>query len=122
MKNYPTYDSLNEDEKKKLKAAGLEAWMAEIFLRGLNQGVYSELMRDYRKDYANQDDNYPKSVRGMVDVMRQLKPKQKIIIRCQIKTGRARITHKMVTRMNHRSRRVVLRLQKSAGVVGSPVA
>ena len=34
-------------------------------------------MRDYCKDYANNDDNYPKSVRGMVDVMRQLKPKSK---------------------------------------------
>ena len=34
-------------------------------------------MKDYRKDYANNDDNYPKTVRGMVDVMRQLKPKPK---------------------------------------------
>ena len=51
--------------------------MAAVFLLGSNQSVYAELMRDYRKDFANQDNNYPKSVQAMVDVMRQLKPKDK---------------------------------------------
>ena len=77
MESYPSYDSLGIDEKKTLKKSGFEAWMAAIFLRGSNQSVYGELMKDYRKDYANNDDNYPKTVRGMVDVMRQLKPKPK---------------------------------------------
>ena len=78
MESYPNYDLMSEDKKKALKAAEFEAWMATIFLRGSNQSVYGKLMRDYRKDYANNDDNYPKSVRGMVDVMRQLKPKQDV--------------------------------------------
>ena len=77
MESYPNYDLKTSDEKKVLKNTGFEAWMATIFLRGSNQSVYGKLMRDCRKDYANNNDNYPKSVRNMVDVMRQLKPKPK---------------------------------------------
>ena len=77
METYPTYSDADADGQAKLKAAAFEAWMAAVFLRGSNQSIYGELMRDYRKDFANQDDNYPKSVRAMVDVMRQLKPNKK---------------------------------------------
>ena len=77
IQNYPDYDKKSSTEQQAMKENGFEAWMAAIFLRGSNQSIYAELMKDYRKDYANQDDNYPKTVRGMVDVMRQLKPKLK---------------------------------------------
>ena len=77
MESYPKYDKASDTEKTALKAAAFEAWMAAIFLHGSNQSAYGELMKDYRLDYANQDDNYPKLVRGMVDVMRQLKPREK---------------------------------------------
>ena len=77
METYPTYSDADADGQAKLKSAAFEAWMAAVFLRGSNQSIYGELMRDYRKDFANQDDNYPKSVRAMVDVMRQLKPNKK---------------------------------------------
>ena len=75
--SYPKYSTLGTVQQDTMKKEAFEAWMATIFLRGSNQSIYGELMRDYRKDYANNDDNYPKSVRGMVDVMRQLKPKTK---------------------------------------------
>ena len=39
--------------------------------------VYGELLKDYRKDYANWEDNYPKSLRQALDVMRQLKPSKR---------------------------------------------
>ena len=77
IENYPDYDQKLNTEQQVMKENDFEAWMAAIFLCGSNQSIYAELMKDYRKDYANQDDNYPKTVRGMVDVMRQLKPKLK---------------------------------------------
>lgn len=77
IENYPKYYLISDDNKKTPNAAGFEAWMAIIFPRGSHQSVCGELMRDYQKDYANNDDNYPESVRGMVDAMRQLKPKRK---------------------------------------------
>ena len=36
-----------------------------------------ELLKDYMKDYANKENSYPKTVRGALDVMRQLKPSKK---------------------------------------------
>ena len=77
MESYPKYTLLSTVQQDAMKKEVFKVWMATMFLRGCNQSIYGELMRDYRKDYANNDDNYPKSVRGMVDVMRQLKPKAK---------------------------------------------
>ena len=51
--------------------------MATVFLRGGNQSAYVELLKDYRKDYVNREDNYPKLLRQVLDVMRQLKPTKK---------------------------------------------
>ena len=51
--------------------------MAILFLRNSNQGVYGKLVHDYRKEFANNEDRYPKTLRQVVDVMRQIKPKKK---------------------------------------------
>ena len=36
--------------------------MATISLRGRNQLACGELLKDYRYDFANKEDNYPKTV------------------------------------------------------------
>ena len=59
---YPGYKVLSSDNKKLMKAGSFDAWMAVIFLRGGNQNAYGELLKDYRKDYANREDSSPKSV------------------------------------------------------------
>ena len=77
MESYPKYEELTEDMQKEMKSKAFDAWMAAVFLRGSDQSVYGKLVRDYWKDFANNKDKYPKSVRGVVDVMRQLAPKKK---------------------------------------------
>ena len=74
---HPGYEDLDEDGQDLEKAGSFDAWMACIFLRGGNQATYGELLKDYRKDYANKENSYPKTVRGALDVMRQLKPSKK---------------------------------------------
>ena len=74
---YPGYDKLSDSDQKLMKAGSLEAWMTTVFLRGGNQLAYRELLKDYWKDYANWEDNYPKSVRQVIDVTRQSKPQKK---------------------------------------------
>ena len=46
---YPGYDDLDEGQQNLMKSGSFDAWMAVIFLRGGNQSVYGELLKDYRK-------------------------------------------------------------------------
>ena len=49
--------------------------MAILLLCESDQTKYGRRQYDYRMDYANKKDNYPKSVADMVDVTRQFKVK-----------------------------------------------
>lgn len=74
---YPHYREETAAQQTIMKDTAFDAWMAAIFLRGSDQSIYGELVKDYRKDYTNQDAVYPKSIRDVIDVMRQLAPKKK---------------------------------------------
>ena len=62
IENYLDQDKKSSMEQQALKENGFEAWMKVIFPRGSNQSIYAKLMKEYRKDYANQDGDYPKTV------------------------------------------------------------
>ena len=42
-------------------------------MRASDQSKYGKMQDEYRMLYANKKDDYPKSVKDMVDVMRQVK-------------------------------------------------
>ena len=77
MESYPKYGEISTDMQTEIKSKAFDARMTPVFLRGSDQSVYGEWIKDYRKDFANNKDKYPKSVRGVIDVMRQLTPKKK---------------------------------------------
>ena len=70
-------DTWTDEEKKVFKAKELKKFIAVLFLRNSDHSVYSELLVDYRKMFANKQDLYPKTLEDMVDVMRQITPKKK---------------------------------------------
>ena len=72
----------------------LEKFIAVLFLRNADYGTYNKLMVEYRKSYANKYDTYPKSLKDVVDVMRQVQPKPK-----KPKIGIIMVTAIMETKM-----------------------
>ena len=65
--------STSDEEKREMKSEAFENLMAILFLRASNQSIYGKMQDEYRMDYANDKDYYPKTVVKMVDVMRQVK-------------------------------------------------
>ena len=51
--------------------------MIVLFLRNYEQDRFGEMMIEYCKSFANNDNKYPHSLSGMIDVMRQHPNKQK---------------------------------------------
>ena len=49
--------------------------MAVLLRCASDQTTYCNMQYDYKMDYANKKDNYPKLVADMVDVMKQFKVK-----------------------------------------------
>lgn len=54
-----------------MKRNELGKLMVVLFLRNSDQEQFGEMMIEYRKTYANKDNNYPSSVPGMIFVIRQ---------------------------------------------------
>ena len=78
IKHLPDYEVKSSTEQESLKKGAIDAIMAILFLRNSNQGEYGELaVHDYRKKFANSEDQYTKTLRQVVDVMQQIKPKRK---------------------------------------------
>ena len=65
--------STDADEQAEMKNDAFDQFMAILFLRASDQTKYVKMQDDYRMLYANKKDDYPKSVKDMVDVMRQVK-------------------------------------------------
>ena len=65
--------SVDADERTKIKNEAFERFMVVLLLRASDQTTYGKMQDDYRMAYANTRDEYPKSVKTMVDVMRQVK-------------------------------------------------
>lgn len=63
--------------KNKIKDIDFEQFMAVLFLSKYDETKYGKSQDEYRMDYANKKDNYPKSMVNMVDVMRQVKISRK---------------------------------------------
>ena len=50
MESYPKYQDLSSDMQEEKRNNTFDTWMAAVFLRGSDQSVDGELVRDYRKD------------------------------------------------------------------------
>ena len=48
-----------------------------MFLRNSDHAHYGELLTDYRRQFANDFDIYPKTLEGIINVMRQMPAKRK---------------------------------------------
>ena len=76
--NLPEWPNTGSDaEKKTFRSKELKKFIAVLFLRNSDYATYNELLVDYRKNFANKQNFYPKSLKDMVDVMRQVTPKKK---------------------------------------------
>ena len=65
------------DDERQFKKKELEKLVAVLFLRNSDPDRYGELLTDYRRQYANDFDVYPKTLEGVINVMRQMPPKKK---------------------------------------------
>ena len=72
-KNLSEWPNTGSDaEKKAFRSKELKKFIAVLFLRNSDYATYNELLIDYRKNFANKQNFYPKSLEDMVDVMRQV--------------------------------------------------
>ena len=65
--------STDVEEQAEMKNDAFDQFMAILFLQASDQTKYGKMQDDYRLSYANKKDDYPKSVKYMVDVMRHVK-------------------------------------------------
>ena len=68
----------DEDAKEKIKMDSWEEFISVLFLRNSNHQRFSSMMLEFRKNYANNDDRYPKNLLSMMDVMRQQPEPKKV--------------------------------------------
>ena len=66
-----------DDERKVFKKNELQKLVAVLFLHNADHVRYGELLTDYRRQYANDFDIYPKTLEAVIDVMRQMPAKRK---------------------------------------------
>ena len=64
-------NAVDDDARAKVKAESWDEFVSVLFLRNSNQARFSSMMLDFRKNFANNDDKYPKDLLSMMDVMRQ---------------------------------------------------
>ena len=53
-----------------MKSEVLDRFLAILFLRNSDQGRFGDLLVEYRKAYAGQENKYPKNISTMIDIMR----------------------------------------------------
>ena len=76
--NTTEYKDLTEEaDQTEMKSKAFEQFMAVLFLRASDQQIYGNMQDEYCMDFTNKKDNYPKTIIDMVDVMRQVKVRQK---------------------------------------------
>ena len=74
----PEYTTCStDDERKVFKENELQKLVAVLFLHNANHARYGELLPDYQRQYANDFDVYPKTLEGVINVMRQMLAKRK---------------------------------------------
>ena len=76
--NTKEYKDLTEEaDQKETKNKAFEQFMAVLFLRASDQQIYRNMQDEYCMDFTNKKYNYSKNLIDMVDVMRQVKVRQK---------------------------------------------
>ena len=60
--------SLDADKRTRMKNEAFDRFMAIFLLRASDKTIYCKMQDDYRMDYTNNKDNYPKSVADMRQV------------------------------------------------------
>ena len=96
--------SVDSSEQDQLKANRIETWMAYLLLKNSDSNKYGSLKKNFRTQYALNNDQYPKKVSSMTDVLNshqwdatynENKKKRRINVKSRSKNQRAMIRHKM---------------------------
>ena len=76
-KEYRDLPKTDIDAKKSLKEKEWDKFKVVLFLQNADTSRFGEMLVDFRKQLANNKDNYPADIQTMVDVMRQQPERKK---------------------------------------------
>ena len=72
IEGLPEYTAAVDDAARQdVKSRELDKFLAVLFLRNANHERFGDLLFEYRKEFANNEEKYPKDLKTMMDVMRQ---------------------------------------------------
>ena len=119
IKGTKDYQALTDtNDKAKLLEEGMERFYSVLFLRNSDQARYGDLVIEYRKAFAGEENKYPKKLTTMIDIMRA-QPKKRSANRRPPKMDKDKDKIEIRTRI--RSQRQVLDKRNTlASVVASP--
>ena len=71
IKRTQEYQTLSDaDDKAKLLEEGMERFYSVLFLRNSDKARYGDLVLEYCKAFAGEENKYPKKLTTMIDIMR----------------------------------------------------
>ena len=72
VEGLPEYTAaVDNTARQDVKSRELDKFLAVLFLRNANHERFEDLLFEYSKSLANNEEKYPKDLKTMMDVMRQ---------------------------------------------------